>query len=150
MSTIHVEILAQTAENKLYPQYDQEAQILEVSSKSQRSWSYGVDIDGTIVFDLDTNRVLVNFDLLISKKLWRVVPNLELRTSARKGMLSFSMASIKHKSFHLPITVLTNKSQSEVLIRFGETKSGTTAISLSEKCIALVSADVLVGFFVSI
>lgn len=148
MQNIQIEILPQTEENKLYPQYDHDAQILEVSSKSQRPWPYGVDIDGVIIFDLDANRVLANFDLLIPKRLWREVPEIKPQSSMRRGDLVFSTNSIRQKSFHLPIKVTTDSMGSLIVIHFGEASSKISAISLSERCFALVDENVLFGFFI--
>jgi len=148
MQSIQIEVLPQTEENKLYPRYDQDAQILEVSSKAQRPWPYGVDIDGTIIFDLDANCVLANFDLLIPKRLWREVSTIKPQLSTHTGALLFSANSIRHKSFHIPIKVITESRGRVVVIYFGEVHPGFSVISLSEQCFALANKSVLFGFFI--
>jgi len=46
MRAIKVTVLPPTEQGRLYPRYDIEAQILEVSSRVPRSWPFGIDIDG--------------------------------------------------------------------------------------------------------
>ena len=70
MSGICVSVGPSTESARLFPRYDRESDILEVTSGVPRDWAFGVDIDGNIVFDVDSSRVLSNFDLLIPERLW--------------------------------------------------------------------------------
>jgi hypothetical protein len=133
----------------LYPKYDREAHVLEVESRVARPWPYGIDIDGTIIFDVDSDGVLGNFDLLIPKKLWKSSKELLARPdTTRRAGLAFTEETLKHKSFHLPLEVKSNSRRSRALIRFGTKSCATEGIQLSGKCVALVCGDELVGFWV--
>lgn len=148
MDEIKIHLRPPTAHGRLYPRYDAEADLLEVGSSIPRDWPYGVDIDGTLIFDLDANRVLANFDLLIRKDLWKVVPLFEWPHALREADIEFSEETIKHKSFNLPIEVQTDQNRSCARILFGGTEHAGTWIALSENCMSLVAKDRLLGFFV--
>jgi hypothetical protein len=65
MTSLKVEVGAPLA------RYDKESDILAVSSETPRDWPDGVDVDGNIVFDLDAQRALANFDVHIGRGLWK-------------------------------------------------------------------------------
>lgn len=150
MKEIRVELSRPTARGRLYPRYNNEADLLEVGSSVPREWTYGIDIDGTVIFDIDADRILANFDLLIPKRLWEVTSIPLNPHSSRQVDLRISEGSITHKSFHLPLTVMTNHSRSCAYILFGTTESSTSWITLSDSCLALVLQDRLRGFFVKL
>ena len=137
-----------TPHGRLYPRYDEEADLLEVGSRFEREWTFGIDIDGTIIFDIDANYVLANFDLLIPKRYWEVSTELTRPTKTRKWNLEVLARSIEHKSFHLPLIVNTNQARSAVQITFGSLEEGTKWAELSDDCFALVRQDILCGFFI--
>jgi hypothetical protein len=122
MDEIKVHLQPPTAHGRLYPRYDAEADLLEVGSSIPRDWLYGVDINGTSIFDLDANRVLANFDLLIRKNLWKVVPLPEWPHASREADIEFSEETIKHKSFNVPLEVQTDQNRSYARILFGGTE----------------------------
>lgn len=66
MTGIVVVTAPPTIAGRLYPRYVEDAGILAVQSKVMRPWPFGVDIDGRIVFDLDADRTLANFDLHVA------------------------------------------------------------------------------------
>lgn len=134
---------------RLYPKYDDEADLLEVSSEVSREWSSGIDVDGNIVFDVSLDGTLVNFDLLIPKHLWKVVEVCEKPQVSHKASLKLSKETLKQESFNLQIDVKTDKERSCVLIIFGPTEPEARGIELSKSCMALTKDDRLVGFFVS-
>src|SRR5262245_54257999 len=73
---IKVLVRSPSKRGRLYPRYDKEAGILAVESRDPRPWPYGVNIDGSLVFDADGDGLLANFDLHVRADLWQ-------RTSAR-------------------------------------------------------------------
>lgn len=148
MKNIVVSVGPQTTSSKLYPRYDKEAEVLAISSTVQNSWPFGVDIDGTIIFDIGADNVLANIDLLVPKKMWKEKWGIDLPRPSRSGGLMFSQETITQKSFHLPIDITTNKSKSIVSIVFGEKPPDQTVVSLSEKCFALLNGKLLNGFLV--
>lgn len=146
MSSIRVSVLPPTEAGRLYPRYNDSAGILAVQSRVDRPWLFGVDIDGRVVFDLDEQRVLANFDLHIPKARWKrasVEDESPLITPA--GDLAFAAETIKTKSFSLPLTIRTDVHTRRVRIDFA-TRKPNRAVALSGSCIALLSEDELVGF----
>lgn len=150
MRAIEVTILPPTEQGRLYPRYDAEAQILEVSSRVPRSWPFGIDIDGCVIFDIDSDYRLANFDLLIPRQRWRIDPTIAWQRPTMAGDLQMSRASIRHKSFHLPLRVLTNPDQTVVSIRFSDTTYSPIEIALSDQCAAQITGRYLDGFIVAL
>jgi hypothetical protein len=148
MKEIHIQLEPSTAAGQLYPRYDEEANLLEVGSRVPRDWPYGVDIDGRIIFDIDTDYILANFDLLIRRRLWKVSSNLEIPQPLRKSNIKFTVESLKHKSFSLPLSINTNKEKSCVQILIGKTRDNADWVTISEYCFALIADEKLKGFFI--
>jgi hypothetical protein len=132
---------------ELRPRYDDEARLLVVESSLQREWPYGVDIDGNIVFDLDKDRVLANFDLNVSRRNWKRGLAQAWPVGSRVGVIQFSDEAIKHKSFNLPLALTYDEEHMILRIDFG-LGSGDRAVSLSNECVALLSGQKLTGFVV--
>lgn len=146
LSSIMVSVLPPTEAGRLYPQYDDSAGILAVQSRIERPWLFGVDIDGRVVFDLDEQRVLANFDLHIPKSRWRRDRlEEEYPLTVPAGDLVFAVETIETKSFSLPLTIRTDVNTGHVRIEFAKHKPNR-AVVLSSSCVALLSADELVGF----
>ncbi|GEM_PF-2104830 len=148
MRAIKVTVLPPTEQGRLYPRYDIEAQILEVSSRVPRSWPFGIDIDGCIIFDIDSDFRLANFDLLIPRRLWRIDPTVAWQLPTTAGDLQISRTSIRHKSFHLPLRVRTNSDRTVVVIRFSISPYSPVEIALSDQCTAQLTGQRLDGFVV--
>lgn len=147
MSQIRIRLRPPTAYGRLYPRYDTEANLLEVGSAISRDWLYGVDIDGALIFDIDANHILANFDLLIRPELWEVTPLPNRPKPLQEADIEFLDETIRHKSFTMPLRVQTDRNRSYAHIMFGPSKDGIW-ITLSEYCMALLADDCLAGFFV--
>jgi hypothetical protein len=150
MDAIEVQICEMTATGRLYPRYDVQTNILEVGSRVVKDWTYGVDIDGTIIFDLTQDRILANFDLLVPRHVWKVDPLLSFPKPSKEGCIRFSASTVRHKSFHLSKDFRTNANRSNVLVIFGNVDQNVVWIGLSEKCSAAVRGSHLVGFLVQL
>ena len=148
MQRITVTVRPPTKQGRLYPRYGKEAGILAVESEVERPWPFGVDIDGNLVFDLDAQRVLANFDLHIPRNLW--MPGISIALPhALPGDIVFSSETVAHKSFNLPLRVTTDSYGQRVLIEIADI-SPTGAVALSDACIGLLSGTELAGFFVKL
>lgn len=150
MDEIQIKLKTATSHGRLYPRYDTDANILEVESTVPRSWPYGVDIDGRIIFDIDADFILANVDILIPRRRWKLATSLEEPQGLRDMDIEFSQASVKHKSYHLPVEVQTDGSKSRVYVSIGETEQRATWVALSERCLVLVAEDRLKGFFLKL
>ena len=151
MNAIEIALREPAEKYKLYPRYDKEADILEVRSKVSRIWQFGIDIDGTIIIDIDADGVLANIELLIPQHLWKPMksPIGPLQVS-RASTLIFTEQSLRHKSFSLPLEVTTDLSRSYVHIRFGQEKQKALWVALSQSCLALVEKSYLLGFHIAL
>lgn len=147
MSSIRVSIIPATTGCRLYPKYDVESDILTVTSLAPQEWPYGVDINGNVVFDLDANRILANFDLHIGRHLWEPGLVQDWPGDVNAGCIVLSLETIKQKSFNLPLKVQMDMQKNIVQIDFG-VKQWHGAALLSDDCIALLSDDMLTGFLV--
>ncbi|MGH8174772.1 MAG: hypothetical protein ACREV5_00750 [Steroidobacter sp.] len=147
--TISVNVKPPTKAGRLYPRYDEESGILAVESSVQRDWLFGIDIDGTLVFDLDEQRVLANFDLHIPKDRWERDLGPDATLISRPGDLMLTPESIAQKSFNLPIRVRTDSQAQRLRIEIGVAKADH-AVALSESCVALLARNDLVGFVIRI
>ncbi len=136
--------------SNLLPRYDQESNILEVGNPNVREWPYGIDIDGNIVFDLDKQRKLVNFDLLIPMDLWKKKENIIHPKSDKKYDLVFDQSTIEVKSFNLPLSVFSTKRNRKILIRFNKESRNEELIKLSDSCMAILSGTTLSGFYIKL
>ena len=146
MQRITVAVRPPTKQGRLYPRYAADAGILAVESEVRRPWPFGVDINGNVVFDLDAQRVLANFDLHIPRKLWK--PGLSTALPrALPGDIVFSSEAVAHKSFNLPLRVTTDPDSQCVLIEIADVRP-TGAVALSDACVCFLSGTELAGFFV--
>lgn len=145
MIGIGVLVTPPTNQGRLYPRYNEDARVLAVESKFKRPWPFGVDIDGRLVFDLDENLLLANFDLHIPKHRWDKYLSDDVETIARPGNLVFTQEAIDTKSFNFPLRVRIDARSSFVRIEFGAVDPDRT-VALSKSCIALISINQLVGF----
>jgi len=150
MSAQHIHVVTQpsTPHYAFSPYYDTEADLLTISSKGTRAWKYGVDIDGTIIFDIDTYRILANIDLLIPRRLWHVLPALEAPRAIQQVDVMFSEATIASKSFHLSMKVNTDITRTYIDVSFDELIGHSTWYALSGTCFARIIEDQLCGLFV--
>lgn len=117
-----------------------------------RSMPIGMDAsttDGTLVFDLDDQRVLANFDFHVPRDRWlRSLNEDQPSMIAPPGDLEFSLTTVQHKSFHLPIQARTDASGRRLRIDIGS-EMPSRAVALSDRCIALLAGDKLAGFLIS-
>ena len=147
VSAIRVYIGPPTKAGRLYPRYDKESGILAVESSVAREWRYGLDIDGRLVFDLDNDRLLANFDLHIPKERWVRDLALSWPATVPLGNLIFTSETIAQQSVHSSLRVRSDPNLQQVQIDIGSNEADAK-IALSERCIALLARNELAGFLV--
>ena len=154
MENILVELSSWTAHGSLHPRYDNDVDILVAESRVRREWTYGINIDDAMILDIDADRILANIDLMIPRRRWKVIPLSEAPHVAphpsRKANLKFSIASIKQKSFHLPLEVKAYPGKTSVYILIRQLQPDTLWVALSEACFAAIHENKLLGFYVSL
>lgn len=145
MSGIEVAVKSPTNAGRLYPKYDGESGILAVGSRIERPWPFGVDIDGRMVFDLDSQKRLANFDLHIPRNRWIKDLEEDISIVAIPGDLEFSQDTISRKSFNLALRARTDQTMRRLSIEIGSAKPDRV-IALSNSCVAFIAKHELVGF----
>lgn len=134
-----------TKRGRIYPRYDAESDILTMESAIPSPWTYGVDIDGNIVFDLNEDGLLANLDLHVGRRLWRGEIKRAWRDDAPPHDIEFTKATIDMKNFSGRLGVHTNRQKNEVEIELGQEDESESAIALSERCLAFVHDNRLVA-----
>lgn len=146
MKRIEINFKEFTGNCMLLPRYDLEANILEFTSNIRRKWEYGIDINGSIIFDIDNEYKIANCDLLIPKNTWENIEYLPINIiSDNKKLvdLSFSKSTIDCKSFNVEINVFVFKEKLYILL---DNPINVIKNKLSEKCDVLSFKNELRGF----
>ena len=149
MNFIQVEVVPTALEKKLYASFDPATQILSAASKHECDWPYGIDIDGSIVFDMNECREVVNIDLLIPPKMWSRERFEVEKVDARQGALKIDVETIKTKSLSLPLKVYYDKSANSIYVAIGK-NCATSSVILSESCSAFIAGGELVGMLLEV
>ena len=147
MKGIEVSVESPGTNSRLLPRYDPETDFLVVTAESYGEWTYGVDIDGRIVFDLESSGKLVNFDCHIGKRRWKKGAVRQWPMQAATGSLIFSKKTIEHQSFSMDLDLTCDFSREILDIRINN-ETEDKAISLSRNCVAFVNGEQLVGFLI--
>jgi hypothetical protein len=150
MKAISVELRPPSRPGRLWPKYDREAGVIEVASEVAREWPYGVNIGASIVFDIDANMILANFDVLIPRKRWRKQADPKKPLHARDADLKFSHETLKQKSFSFPLVVSSDREGKRVVVAFQDSAADAPAVALSDRCFAYVRAGELLGFYLDL
>lgn len=137
----------------LVPNYNKESSILEVSSEKRKKWIYGFDVDGNIVFDVDENFVIENFDVLISKALWSKCENISKPNFFDEGSIVVKKQTLNQKSFSMPnLKIFFDSKAKEVLILFNEDDfkkiPDFLGVKTSISCLGLLEMNSLRGFII--
>jgi hypothetical protein len=143
---IRVTLSPPTQRGRLFPRYVVDSNVLAVGSRIQGVWPFGVNVDNAVVFDLDEERTLANFDVHWSRSRW---PRKELDprpAPTAVADLRFSESTCRQKFFDLPVSLEANKSRSRVVIRLGPVQVPEDVVELSRTCLALLRKDTLLGF----
>ena len=146
MKSIRIAVVPAKPENELAVRYVREANTLAAESASTKPWLYGVDINSTVIFDLDEDRVLVNIDVHAARPRWRRTRGGSWPENARAGCLMFARSAVKHKSFNIPLRLDYDGSAGILHLRIGEPRAHTMAVRLSDRCVALAADGELLGF----
>lgn len=133
----------------LTPAYDKEAGLLTITSSSITEWVYGIDIDGTVIFDINKDHILENIDILVSAELWDVTETVKKPVIKTEGKIEIEKESLLIKSFHCPrLKVLTNYNKTAISLLFDSKNTSYHGIQVSKWCVALVDQNTLIGFYI--
>ncbi len=150
-NSLAVELGEAPTAGRLYPRYDDAADLLVVESQVRRDLPYGVNVDSLVLFDLDAERKPVDFELLRPRRLWQVVePFPETLRSLGPADIVFAEATVRREHVRLPVHVITDAERSRVRITLGRGRGEVQAVELSLDCAALIVGEQLVGFDLAI
>jgi hypothetical protein len=135
----------------LLPRYDAESELIVVERPVRLRSRHQVNVDDVLIFDVAENGLIVDFDLMIKMRLWRVREPWPPRPRAtRRADLGFAAETIARKFFNATVIpwIVPETNQQRTAVRFVIHPEGphTEPIELSERCIALVNEGRLVGF----
>ncbi len=151
MDMITVRVVPATEGGELYPQYDRESKLLEVGSVVDQEWPYGFDVNGTIIFDVDREHILTNFELLIPRSYWKETDRVVFPKVATVGSLQIPVETLGRRTFNLPIGVGACPGKNKVLVIIGHKFEPVKFVQLSPQCIAcLTQKTELNGFYLNL
>ncbi|MCC7358483.1 MAG: hypothetical protein IT317_03350 [Anaerolineales bacterium] len=132
----------------LFPDPEVAEDLLDLRAVPKRAGAFGFNISGIVLFAIDRDRLPVHVEIVVPRRAW-IQTSLGARPTADQvADIRFTDETIEKKYVEAPTTVFTDADYSCAQVLFGDTTEGQTWVSLSEKCLALVSGDSLMGFFV--
>lgn len=145
MNGLAVVIASPTNKGRLHTRYDREAEVLIAESRVERPWPFGIDIDGSIIFDLDEERRLACVDVHTPKRYWidGAGPTFAKRPPA--GDLVFTEEAVLLKSFSQRIRITRDRTRQLVHVEFDSNQQDPRLAALSDSCIGHVSGGMLVA-----
>ncbi|WP_299676075.1 hypothetical protein [uncultured Dokdonia sp.] len=149
---IKCEILENEKILRLYPKYDSESGILEIQTKTPTDWVFGLDINGTIIFDINDKFIIENIDILIPKWKWEKysgkLPWSE-KVLKNKSVI-FTKETINKKSFYINEGIQAFFDDKNLFFGFSSNSkydilNKSKGIILSEDCYLLIQESYIVG-----
>jgi hypothetical protein len=119
VSGLLVRFVKSTEAGRLYPRYDDESGIVVAESRVVRDWPYGIDVDGSLICDLDEHHVLANVDLHIPRPHWSRDESVRWPTARASGDLVFLEATVRTKSFGNSVKAISDPAGRVLEIRIG-------------------------------
>ncbi len=147
---IRVRLRAWSERGQLVPRYDPEGNILVLDSPVFRPWPYGVDIDASIILDIDADGILASVEVLLPRSRGKAARPMERPAIAGWGSVEITEEARRQKSFDLPILVQTNEDRSRALIYLDRPRDPLQAYALSDSCMVLIEEGWLRGFYVEL
>lgn len=133
--------------------YDDEADLLHVTAEGSAPWDvrHHVVIGEYLFCHLNAERVLLRFELIYPRNLWRVAPATPVPMVSHGAALQFDPSALSAARIAvLKLDVLTDPARSYAHIRFGARAERATWVALSAQCSASIADGRLTGFFVAI
>lgn len=142
---IRVTTKAATPAGRLWPIYDDEAGVLEIGSRVPADWPFGIDIDGTMVFDLDQSRRVANIDVHVGRRMWKTGLRWSWSGRAVPRDLILDEETVRRKSLSVGLEVRQSEDGRRIEIELGSGGQQGGAVALSDDCWAVLDGPILVG-----
>lgn len=145
MTGIPVSVAPPTPEGRLYPRYQNSIGILTLSTNMPRPCPFGINIDGSLIFDFDEGRVLAGVELVLPMRAWKG----KASTSKPRGAAGNLLLSAHQQApteYGWPVTISKNVQTDAARISFGR-GDYNRSVGLSESCCALLLDDQLTGLW---
>lgn len=154
MEPIEIRLLKPAEWRRLYPWYDNQVKILNACREKQRKFPHGINIEGkrggTLILDLDDDRILGSLELMLPSSAWKTVADVSRPEKSQRADIQVAKAAIEHHHFEDGLVVNSSQGKFSVRIMFGEPRKTARAIKLSEECFAYVEDDRLLGFYLDL
>jgi hypothetical protein len=147
---IRVQLRGWSERGQLVPRYDPEGNILVLDSPVFRPWPHGINIDATIILDIDADGILASVEVLLPRSRWKAARPLERPAVAGWVSVEITEEARRQKSFDLPILVQTNEDRSCALVYIDRPRDPPQAYALSDRCMVLIEERWLRGFYVEL
>ena len=150
--TLHV--LSHSDTSTMSINYDKETDILSAKVLNGDDWDLGFNIDGCLVFDLNSHGMLSNVDCLIGRKRWSK-KELNWPTEILKmGQLKFDITSDFNqlgetidRTYSAEVAVNTSVDYKVIQILIGDIEGASEIVELAPNCLVNIQNDVLKGFW---
>jgi hypothetical protein len=147
MSGVPVIIKPATEAGRLYPLYKNSAGILTLESSVPRASPHGINIDGTVILDFDENRILSGVELIAPMSAWKGKLAV-VQPTGRPGDVCLADGLTGSVDCDGPVVVSKDVQRDMARISFGGI-GYDRAVALSDRASALLSDDLLTGFWFS-
>jgi hypothetical protein len=132
----------------LYPDPEVALYLFDLRTVPKRAGAFGFNISGIVLFAIDRDRLPTHVEIVVPRRAW-IRSSLDAKPTADQvADIKFSDATIEQEYVEAPTTVLTDANYSYAQVLFGDHAEGQIWVGLSEKCLALISGNTLMGFFV--
>jgi hypothetical protein len=147
---IIVAIREPTERGRLYPRAVHMGKDLWIVLESpvRRPCPYGLNIGWDIQCDIDADGLLVNVDVEVGVRHWRVTNTVAQPSATRRADVILTRSTLERNSFPWDVEVRTDKHRSLAVISWNDAETFSECIELSSECYALVRGDCLIGFVV--
>jgi hypothetical protein len=154
VNSIKVELRPPTVRGRLHARYVPSARVIVAySSADIADLAPGgdfINVDGSLVLDVDSELLLVGVEFLARKDVWTVRGPYLPGLPGREADIALSAEAPRQRdTFDAPAGIVTDESRSYALLLLNEEDDAENveAIELSSTCLALVRDGLLVGFY---
>jgi hypothetical protein len=148
---INVQLIDPVEGGHLYPRYVEDAHLLAVEATAPPvPWPLGITVGGSVVFDLDEERILVNFDVHWHRDNWIGLSAWVRPKAACRARLRFTEETLRRGDFHGAVVVTTNPDRTEVRVQLDRPAGAGEWVELSDRCLAWLEGDRLLGFYLKL
>lgn len=151
MDALSIALNKPTLEGRIYYKTDPQVEkhLIFLQSNLRRNIFYKIFING-VLLEMDSNKLLYDIEIQIPRRVWKIENSVTIPANIEEADISFPNLHKKSESYNLPIQIVTDHTYSRAQVFWGNQRSPSRSISLSNDCYALIYEQRLVGFFVNL